>query len=217
MQIYSKLPIKKTDIVFDIGAHEGNHTRAFLNAYGCVVFCFEANDILAHDLIEQFENEDRVQVIPYAVSDTNGMVQFYLSSATTISSCEPTWGSLPRWGAYEFYEPISVPCLTLDYMIGEVGVPAYIKIDVEGHEHAVLAGLTQKAGIISFEFVNDNMDNLTACIRHLNGLGYTKFNLVWGEGETGEFVRPRPTSGADIAAIVAQSKGDTYGNIFAFP
>ena len=36
-----------------------------------------------------------------------------------------------------------VPATTLDELIAAYGIPAFVKIDVEGMEHEVLAGLSQ--------------------------------------------------------------------------
>ena len=61
------------------------------------------------------------------------------------------------------------------------GLPNYIKIDVEGFELEVLLGLSQKAGIISFEFTSEFLDQSTKCLIHLKKIGYNQFNFSIGE------------------------------------
>jgi hypothetical protein len=45
-----------------------------------------------------------------------------------------------------------VPMLTLDTLVSQFGMPQYIKIDVEGFEESVLAGLSSQPELLSFEF-----------------------------------------------------------------
>jgi len=47
---------------------------------------------------------------------------------------------------------LTVPAVTLDALIQRYGTPDYIKIDVEGHEEQVLAGLSILPPLLSFEF-----------------------------------------------------------------
>ena len=70
---------------------------------------------------------------------------------------------------------------TLDDLIKIYGVPKYIKIDVEGFELDVLLGLSQKAGIISFEFTSEFLDQTINCLNHLKKIGYQEYNFSIGE------------------------------------
>src|SRR5258707_13982628 len=66
--------------------------------------------------------------------------------------------------------------------MGGFGVPAFVKIDVEGAEPAVLLGLSKAVPALSFEYVPGAIDEVRACIRRLSDLGHYLFN--WSAGET---------------------------------
>jgi len=100
---------------------------------------------------------------------------------------------------------------TLDALIGEHGVPAFIKIDVEGFEEEVLMGLTQPVAALSFEFTTILRDVARACIGRCMALGLTQFNAAIGESqELGDW-RSAETIGRWLDDLPhAANSGDIY-------
>ena len=81
-----------------------------------------------------------------------------------------------RWDATE-----TVEVTTLDALIAAHGLPRFVKIDVEGAEAEVLAGLGQPVDWLAFEYLPAAPEAADACLARLAGLGAYAFNLVPGE------------------------------------
>jgi hypothetical protein len=63
-----------------------------------------------------------------------------------------------RTGSFDFRLPpfppartITIEMTTLDELIRQFGKPQYVKIDIEGHEAAVIRGLSEAIPLLSFE------------------------------------------------------------------
>jgi len=72
---------------------------------------------------------------------------------------------------------------TLDALIATHGRPAFVKIDVEGFEADVIAGLSTPIPALSFEFTTIQRDVAYLCLDRIAALGPYRFNLALGESQ----------------------------------
>ncbi len=209
------------DLVFDVGAHLGDRTRAFA-ALGARVVALEPQPRLLPWLRLLAGRTPGVVVLPVAVGAEPGTAFLAVSRRTpTVSTLAHGWRErIPRanpgFRGVSWEEEVEVPVTTLDALIAEYGVPRFCKIDVEGFEAEVLAGLTQAVPALSVEFVSGGMGVAVDCLRRLEGLGDYEFNAV--RGEERRYVFPRWREGGEMASWLEDgaggaSSGDLYARL----
>ena len=179
--------VKRGDLVFDIGAHVGDRVAAF-RRLGAKVVAVEPQPALASTLTMLYGPSSNVVIERAAVGRNAGDVRLMVNTDNpTISTASNAFihaaQDAPGWQGQHWDKSIRVPMTTLDALIDEHGVPAFIKIDVEGFEEEVLMGLTQPTAALSFEFTTIQRDVARACISRCVALGLTQFNAAIGESQ----------------------------------
>lgn len=203
------------DVVFDIGGHVGNRSRA-LRRTGAKVVTLEPQPLFYRFLKRTLPAD--ITVLPLAVGPHRGSSSMSVSSLhPTVSSLRADIGSAVKgdagFDAVVWDETAEIEMTTLDALIAEHGAPAFIKIDVEGFEDQVLAGLSRPVPALAFEFLPSMGDVADACIARLESLGRYEFNLMTGERL--QFLSPHWVDAAAIrdhvaAAIDRGRSGDVY-------
>ncbi|MGM0552942.1 MAG: FkbM family methyltransferase [Pseudomonadota bacterium] len=184
-RMYAPL-VRPGDLVFDIGAHLGDRTRAFASL-GARVIALEPQPRLLAWLRRGPGRHERVRVRHEAVGAQPGLATLFLSHAhPTVSTLSGRWvqqlpEANPSFRAVRWDDRISVRQITLDELIAEHGRPDFCKIDVEGFELEVLGGLTTPIPALSLEFVAGALDIPRDCLQRLAELGDYEYNVVAGE------------------------------------
>lgn len=164
-------------VSLDIGADVGEFTIAML-ASSLSVVAFEPRPGQARDLTTMFDAVGAaVRVEAVALSDTGGMTSMRVVGSEPGRSTIDSNNALSDVNGSEV-QSIDVPVTRLDDLhLHNVGM---IKIDVEGHELAVLQGaadtLLRNRPAVLLEAEERHRPNAVAEVtRFLNGLGYAGY------------------------------------------
>ena len=211
--------VRPGDLVFDVGAHLGDRSVAFA-ALGARVVALEPQPQILPWLRRLVRRRHLITVRAEAVGRAVGTARLAISRWTpTVSTLADGWRETlpqlnPTFRRTRWDEVVEVPVTTLDTLIDTYGVPRFCKIDVEGHEAEVLAGLSQPVPGLSFEFVSGSLDVAVACTHRLAALGTYEFNAV--PGEERRFVFDEWVSGDHAARwIAAGAGGASSGDLYA--
>ncbi|MDQ1183102.1 FkbM family methyltransferase [Agrobacterium larrymoorei] len=206
-------------LVFDIGAHVGSRSRTLIEI-GARVVAIEPQPLFA-DFIEKHLGKELEGFERVAVGASQESVDLLISSRhPTVTSVSSSFVEAVKQNAgfshVEWDKKVTVPMLRLDDLIEKYGVPAFVKIDVEGAEASVLSGLSQPIDLIAFEYIPAMPSVAHEAIAKLVSIGDYRFSRV--EGETHRFVSQGWKTGSqmlmELAAMPADAKsGDVYARI----
>jgi FkbM family methyltransferase len=193
------------DLVFDIGAHVG----------------VEPQPALARTLRLLFSRDKAVTIEQAAVGSRHGTLTLRLNlDNPTVSTASEAFiaaaRNAPGWEGQAWTGTVTVPMTTLDALIARHGLPRFVKIDVEGFEAEVLAGLAQPVAALSFEFTTIQRDIAGAAIARCAQIGYAGFRGSLGESLA--FVHQRPVTAQEMVAWLMTlpdhaNSGDIYATL----
>ncbi len=208
------------DLAFDIGAHAGNRTRA-LAALGCRVVAVEPQQDFSRLLRAMFARTPGVTVVDEAIGRSAGRATLSVSERTpTVTTLSPAWrearGADADFAGVRWNRSVEVAMTTLDALIERFGAPSFVKIDVEGAETDVLAGLSHAVPALSFEYLPRALDLVAECARRLAELGHYQF--AWSPGESFNLASGSWVTSAELLASLRthaaqQRSGDVYARL----
>jgi FkbM family methyltransferase len=181
--------IKKNELSFDVGANVGNRIDALLSI-GARVVAVEPQEICNVFLKKKFGK--KIEIVTKGLGEAEEIKDFHLSSGSPMSSFSEEWINSVKDGRFKGYtwdKVVKVEMTTLDKLIAQYGVPAFIKIDVEGYELNVLKGLSQPVKMLSFEYtVPELLEKPVACIEQIEKSN-PHIECNYSIGETMEFAK----------------------------
>ena len=210
--------IKPGDLVFDIGSHVGDRIAAF-RRLGARVVAVEPQPALVCTLKLLYGRDGAVAIEPVAVGRSAGTIELKLNvDNPTVSTASADFvraaDGARGWEGQAWTRTIDVSVTTLDDLIARHGVPAFIKIDVEGFEAEALAGLTRPVAALSFEFTTIQRDVALACVERCAALGYTRFDAALGESQA--LVHGRSVTAQEIGRWLMTLPDDANsGDVYA--
>jgi FkbM family methyltransferase len=180
-------------LAFDIGSHVGDRIGAFRRC-GAHVVALEPQPDCARVIRTIYAGDAGVGLIEAACGSKPGTLPLLVNSANpTVTTASREFveaaDGAGGWAGQVWDRQIEVPVMTLDGLIAEHGRPDFVKIDVEGFEAEVLAGLSVMLPALSFEFTTIQRDVAYLCMARLDALGPYRYDVALGEGQTMTFGR----------------------------
>lgn len=167
----------------DVGANDGSYVH-YLRRYSRHVIAYEPMPKLALTLREKFPK--RVTVEQIALSDRSGKIELRMPvvDGVVVEGCSTV--SNDASATYPGFQGIEVPMDRLDDVYcGSVG---FMKIDVEGHEQAVLDGAVETIGRCRPRMLVEvderlSRGGLDRALTYFAGLGYVGYFVHDGDLE----------------------------------
>ena len=173
------------NLIFDMGLHKGEDTDFYLRK-GFDVVAFEANPTLIENCKRRFAAyiaNGRLRIVEGAIAprSAGSSVTFYRNANVSV------WGTIDGdWAKRNNAlgspsEIISVNRVDVSEVFENIGIPYYLKIDLEGVDGLVLRTLSEfndRPQYLSVESEKVDRSALNENMNFLAQLGYTKFKIV---------------------------------------
>lgn len=204
-------------LAFDIGAHVGDRVRAFRDL-GARVIAVEPQRAPFRALRLIHGRDPGVHLVPKALGAAPGEAEMRVNAANpTVATLSQAFvaaaATTEGWRGEVWDGTERVTVTTLDALIEAHGLPDFTKIDVEGFEDAVLAGLSVALPALSFEVTTLHRSAALSALERLDRLGRYQYALSLGETlvpEADGWIDADAMAERIVALPEAANSGDIY-------
>ena len=194
-QSIKSLVNKPDAFVLDVGCYDGKDSKELSDILKCDVHCFEP-DPLSQDLFDSLHGTNkRLHLHRFALSNTNGEIDFYQSNHPQSNSIRQPKRHLNLFPAVEFDEVTKVKSKKLDTWYiqrSESQVIDFIWADLNGSEKDFILGGLTTLSVTRFLYIEAavkelyegqvHVDDLLAMIK--NHLPYYEMVAMYNWGES---------------------------------
>jgi len=171
------LPVRalQNDLVYDVGMNDGSDTGYYLNQ-GFRVVAIDADPAMIENGRQKFAREvaeERLTLLNVGVSSERGTATFW------ICEDKAEWNSFDRARASHGGRPhhsVEIPTIPFGEVLEQYGVPYFLKIDIEGHDHYCVADL--QGGPIPTFLSTEVQAVPDGGLGLLEQVGYQRFKLI---------------------------------------
>jgi FkbM family methyltransferase len=205
------------DLVYDVGMHKGEDTAYYL-AKGYRVVGFEADPDRLRECRSRFEAEiaaGRCTIVEGAIADSDGpSIRFFKHPEVTA------WGTIrparaERNAIVAESVPIAVPVVDFAACLRRTGVPAFMKVDIEGAGNLCLETLLQfdaRPEFLSIESDQEHFQAVAAEFDLLERLGYDRFAVVQQAGIHEQSITTSTVDGRQLTYRFERGASGAFGD-----
>jgi FkbM family methyltransferase len=163
------------NLIYDVGMHNGDDT-AYYRHRGYAVVAIEANPQACENAGRRFKadvDSGLLTILNIGITKEPGLMDFW------ICETHSEWSSFHREVASRDQSPhrrIQVPCRTLDSVLGQYGMPYYLKVDIEGNDMVCIEALRTQQELP--RYISLELGQIDESVRVLFQLGYTGFKCI---------------------------------------
>ena len=179
---------KHNDLVIDVGFHRGEDARFYLDkGFRCVAV--EANPFLVEEARIAFAEEladGGLRIFGVAIAEQSGPGPLaVVAEETDWSSLCPGFVERNANLSGTHYRTVDVPAVRFEDVLAEVGIPRYLKVDIEGLDMLCIRALRvfdERPDFVSQEAAVSSLDapfeKAFEELAELCSLGYRRFDYV---------------------------------------